>query len=48
MKTSEQGQWRSPDVFIVDFEHASHFVLVFLLLTLSMYLVVGLDEYNTA
>ena len=28
-------------VFIVNFEHISHFVLVFLLLTLNMYLLTG-------
>ena len=28
-------QWRGSDVFIVNFEHISHLVLVFLLLTLS-------------
>ena len=32
----EQSRWRHFDVFIVNFEHVSHFVLVFLLLTLSM------------
>ena len=29
------GQWRHSDVFIVNFEHISQLVLVFLLLTLS-------------
>ena len=38
MKTSEQSQWRRSDVFIVNFEHISHLVLVFLLLTLNMQL----------
>ena len=33
--TPEQRQWRRSGVFIVDFEHISHLVLVFLLLTLS-------------
>ena len=28
--------WRRSDVFIVNFEHISHLVLVFLLLTLNM------------
>ena len=36
IKTPEQSRWRHFDVFIVNFEHVSHFVLVFLLLTLSM------------
>ena len=35
IKTSERRQWRSSGVFIVNFEHISHLVLVFLLLTLS-------------
>ena len=34
-KTSEQRHWHRPGVF-VSFEHISHFVLVFLLLTLNM------------
>ena len=29
-------QWRRSGVFIVNFEHISHLVLVFLLLTLNM------------
>ena len=35
MKTPEQRQWRRFGVFIVNFEHISHFVIVFLLLTLN-------------
>ena len=35
IKTPEQRQWRRSGVFIVNFEHISHLVLVFLLLTLS-------------
>ena len=35
MKTPEQPQWRRSGVFIVNYEHISHIVLVFLLLTLS-------------
>ena len=40
-ETQEQGvkyvqsQWRRSGIFIVNFEHISHLVLVFLLLTLS-------------
>ena len=34
-RTTPQHHWRRSGVFIVNFEHISHFVLVFLLLTLS-------------
>ena len=30
------GRWRRPGVFIVNFNHISYLVLVFLLLTLNM------------
>ena len=33
--TPERRQWRRSGVFIVNFEHISHLVLVLLLLTLS-------------
>ena len=36
IKTPERRHWRRPGVFIVNFEHLSHLVLVFLLLTLNM------------
>ena len=36
IKTPERPQRRSSGVFIVNFEHISYFVLVFLLLTLNM------------
>ena len=39
IKTPERhasSQWRRSGVFIVNFEHISHVVLVFLLLTLNM------------
>ena len=36
MKTPERRQWRCSGVFIINFEHISHLVLVFLLLTLNM------------
>ena len=36
IKTPERRQWRRSFVFIVNFEHISHLVLVFLLLTLNM------------
>ena len=35
IKTPERHHWRRSGVFIVDFEHISHLVLVFLLSTLS-------------
>ena len=35
IKTPDRRQWRRSGVLIVDFEHISHLVLVFLLLTLS-------------
>ena len=44
MKTPEWTQWHRPDVFIINFEHISHLVLVLHFLTLSMYLFAGLDE----
>ena len=42
IKTPERRQSRRSGVFIVNFEHISHFVLVFLLLTLNMQLTAGL------
>ena len=36
IKIAERRHWRRSGIFIVDFEHISHLVLVFLLLTLSM------------
>ena len=36
IKTPERRNWRRSGVFIVNFEHISHFLLVFLLLTLNM------------
>ena len=41
MTTAERRHWRRVGVFVVNFEHISHLVLVFLLLTL-MYLQAGL------
>ena len=35
IKTPERRSWYRSSVFIVNFEHISHLVLVFLLLTLS-------------
>ena len=37
----ERRQWRRSGVFIVNFEYIPHFVLVFLFLTLNMYLPAG-------
>ena len=36
IQTPEQREWRRSGVFIVNFEHILHLVLVFLLLTLNM------------
>ena len=35
IKPPERRQWRRSGVFIIKFEHISHLVLVFLLLTLN-------------
>ena len=36
IKTPERRQWRRSGVCIVNFEHISHLLIVFLLLTLNM------------
>ena len=36
IKAPERRQWRRSGIFIVDFEHISHLVIVFLLLPLNM------------
>ena len=36
IKIPERRHWRRSGIFIVNFEHILHFVLVFLLLTLTM------------
>ena len=36
IKTPEQRQWHRSGVFILNFEHISHPILVFLFLTLNM------------
>ena len=41
IKTPERRQWRHSGVFIVNFEHISHLVLVFLPSTLNMLLPAG-------
>ena len=43
-KTSERRQWRRCGVFFVSFEHIQHLVLVFLFLTLNMWLPVGMQQ----
>ena len=40
-KDTRTTPWRRSGVFIVNLEHISHFVLVFLLLTLNMKLLAG-------
>ena len=40
----ELRHWRGSGIFIVNFEHISHLVLVFLLLTLDMQLLAGTVE----
>ena len=46
IKTPEWRQWRRSGVFIFNFEHISHLVLVFLLLTLNMQLPAGLRHFT--
>ena len=41
IKTPERCQWRHSGVFIVNFEHISHLVLVFLSLTLNKQTLTG-------
>ena len=44
IKISGRRQWRRSGVFTVNFEHISHLVLVFLLLTLNRYMPVKTPE----
>ena len=44
IKTPERRQWRPSGVFIVNFEHIPHIVLVHLLLTLNMQMPAGLPQ----
>ena len=37
--TPERRQWRRPDIFIINFEHISNLLLVFLLLPLIRYMM---------
>ena len=41
IKTPERRHWHRSDVFIVNFEHISHLVLMFQLLTLSRQMPTG-------
>ena len=43
INTSEQSRWQRSDVFIVNFEHISHLILVLLLLTLNSYTFVRFE-----
>ena len=45
-KTPERRQWHCSGVFIVNFEHTPHLVLVFLLLTLNMNCRLGRETSN--
>ena len=42
MKTPERRQWRRSGVSIVNFEHISHLLLVFLLWTLNKSMLAGI------
>ena len=44
IKTPERRQWCRSGIFIVNFEHISHLVLVFLLLTLSRQMRAGKEK----
>ena len=44
INTPERRHWRRSGIFIVYFEHFSHLVLVFLLLTLSKQMPAGILE----
>ena len=41
IETLEQGQLSRSGVFIINFQHFSHIVLVFLLLTLNIHVIAG-------
>ena len=43
-KTPERRHWRRSIVFIVNFEHISHLVLMFLLLALSRWMPAGIPD----
>ena len=45
-KVNNKRHWRRSGFFIVNFEHISHLVLVFLLLTLSRSMPAGIKDYS--
>ena len=47
-KDTRTTPWRRSGIFIVNFEHISHLVLVFLLLSLNMYLPAGNEIKQSA
>ena len=48
INTPERRHWRRSGVFIVNFEHILHLVLVLLFLTLSRLMPAGISSKNTA
>ena len=46
IKTPERHHWRRAGVFIVNFAHISHLFLVFLLLNLNKWMLVGILSYK--
>ena len=46
IKVPERRQWRRSGIFIVNFEHISNLVLVFLLLNLNMQLRAGMIDFG--
>ena len=44
IKIPERSHWRRSGLFFINFEHISHFILVFSLLTLDMKLPAGFME----
>ena len=47
-RTTDRRYWRRSGVFIINFEHISYLVIVFLLLTLNMTTPVGMSFTNCA
>ena len=45
-KTTERRHWRLSGIFIVNFEHISHHILVYLLLTWSKQLPAGFISFK--
>ena len=46
IKTPERGQWCHSGVINIKFEHISRLLLLFLLLTLSIYLFTGMEQLS--